>query len=164
MVVYTMIVMSRPTQTTRPTPTAPHTIARECIANRVRLMNRAVTGIYDQALRPHGLRVSQMGILVAVACRGPVKPGDVGRDLCLEKSTLSRNVDRMVQNGWLDILPGDDGRSQRIRITAKGNRLLAKVTPAWRQAQRRTRSLLGKQGTAAVHTIARTLPGGVSTR
>src|SRR3954451_12375489 len=38
-------------------------IAGECIAVRVRLINRVVTAIYDEALRPFGLRVSQANIL-----------------------------------------------------------------------------------------------------
>ena len=40
------------------------TVARECIANKVRLLNRAVTAIYDEALRPYGLKISQMSVLV----------------------------------------------------------------------------------------------------
>ena len=40
------------------------TVARECIANKVRLLNRAVTAIYDETLRPHGLKISQMSVLV----------------------------------------------------------------------------------------------------
>lgn len=134
-------------------------MAGECLAARVRLINRAITGMYDELLRPHGLRVSQMSILVAVTCRGLVKPTDLGRGLCLEKSTLSRNVDRMVHMGWLEVAPGEDGRSQQLRITAKGKRLLAKAAPAWRQAQRKARAILGEQGATAVHDIAQMIPG-----
>ena len=35
------------------------TIARECIAMRVRRLNRVVTKIYDDYLRPLGLRTAQ---------------------------------------------------------------------------------------------------------
>jgi len=40
------------------------TVARECIVNEVRLLNRAVTAIYDETLRPHALKISQMSVLV----------------------------------------------------------------------------------------------------
>ena len=50
------------------------TVSRECIANKVRLLNRAVTAIYDEALRPHGLKISQMSVLVTVAKMGTVAP------------------------------------------------------------------------------------------
>ena len=77
-------------------------VARDCIATKVRLLNRAVTAIYDEALRPYGLKVTQMTVLVTVAKIGQASPGAVGRMLHMEKSTLSRNVDRMRARGWLD--------------------------------------------------------------
>src|SRR5262245_59448709 len=70
-------------------------IAAECLAVRLRALNRAVSALYDDALRPHGLRVGQLNLLVAVARLGPAKPGDLCRFLCMEKSTLSRDVEVM---------------------------------------------------------------------
>src|SRR5262249_62151883 len=75
-------------------------VARDCIATKVRLLNRAVTAIYDEALRPYGLKVTQMTVLVTVAKIGQASPGAVGRILHMEKSMLSRNVDRMSARGW----------------------------------------------------------------
>src|SRR5436305_10748900 len=77
-------------------------IAAECLAVRVRALNRAVTALYDDALRPHGLRVGQLNLLVAVARMGTARPGDLCRVLCMEKSTLSRDVEVMRRNGWLE--------------------------------------------------------------
>ena len=54
-------------------------VARECIATKVRLLNRAVTAIYDEALRPFGLKVTQMTVLVTVAGMESASPGAVGR-------------------------------------------------------------------------------------
>ena len=42
-------------------------IARTCIAARMRLLNRVVTNFYDDALRPLGLKVSQLNILIVTA-------------------------------------------------------------------------------------------------
>ena len=95
-------------------------IAGECLARRARLVSRAVSGLYEEALRPHGITTAQMGILTAVTARGEPRPRDVTTDLCLEKSSLSRNLDRMIDHGWLEVVPGDDARSQRLRVTAKG--------------------------------------------
>ena len=41
-------------------------IATSCIAGRMRLLNRVVTNLYDDALRPFGVRLSQ-GSVLAVA-------------------------------------------------------------------------------------------------
>ena len=60
------------------------TIASECLAVRVRLLNRTVTNIFDEALRPLGVKVSQLNVLMVVAKRGPMSPGDVARRLNME--------------------------------------------------------------------------------
>src|SRR5437773_9261264 len=70
-------------------------IAEECIAVRLRTLNRVITNIYDHALRPLDLKVSQMNILVAAASMGTARPLEVCEYLQLDVSTLSRNVDRM---------------------------------------------------------------------
>jgi DNA-binding MarR family transcriptional regulator len=107
------------------------------------MLNRVVTNIYDEALRPLGLKVSQMNILVAAATMGVTRPADVCDRLHLDVSTLSRNVERMKERGWLEIVPDDDGRAQPFRLTAEGSRLLRKAAPAWKKAQDKVRALLG---------------------
>src|SRR5690242_20824535 len=101
-------------------------IAAECLAVRVRTLNRAVTALYDDALRPLGLRVGQLNLLVAVARLGTAKPGDLCRILKMDKSTLSRDVEVMRRNGWLEV---DDsgGRARPVRLSPQGHALLEAV-------------------------------------
>ena len=94
------------------------TVAREYIANKVRLLNRAVTAVYDEALRPHGLKISQMSVLVTVARMDGASPGAVGRTLHMEKSTLSRNVDRMRARGWLEAVQGGQDLGAHVNVAA----------------------------------------------
>ena len=47
--------------------TTPDLIAQDCIADRMRLLNRVVTKIYDDALRSLGIRTGQLNILVVTA-------------------------------------------------------------------------------------------------
>ena len=133
------------------------TFAEECIVMRVRLLNRVVTKIYDDCLRPHGLRAAQMNILVAVSLMRSVSPSVIERGLCLDKSTVSRNVDRMRRRGWLELVPGKDGRSHQLQVTAHGAKLLKKATTVWRQAQKKAVSLLGKDAVAALSRIGAAL-------
>ena len=135
------------------------TIALECIAMRVRLLNRVVTKIYDDCLRPHGLRTAQMNILVAVSLMKSASPSEIERRLCLDKSTVSRNVDRMRRRGWLEFGPGKDGRSHQLQVTTEGAKLLRKATSAWQQAQEKAASLLGKDGVMAVSRLGAGLGG-----
>src|SRR6476469_3419941 len=94
-------------------------IAAECLAVRVRALNRAVTALYDEALRPHGLRVGQLNLLVAVARMGTARPGDLCRFLRMEKSTLSRDVELMSRNGWLEVDGSGDKRARPLRISVQ---------------------------------------------
>jgi DNA-binding MarR family transcriptional regulator len=118
-------------------------IAGECIAVRLRMLNRVVTNVYDDALRPLDLKVSQMNILVAAAKMGTARPTAVCEHLHLDVSTLSRNVERMKARGWLEVVPGEDGRSQPFQLTLQGRRLLERAIPAWSQAQQQAKKLLG---------------------
>ncbi len=125
-------------------------IARGCHIARIRMLTREVTGIYDDALRPLGVKVSQTNVLTAIAKLGPVSPRVIGEVLRIEKSTLSRNVERMRTRGWLRVLSGGDDRSHLLEITAKGRRLLEKVLPLWKQAQKEAEGLLGEQTVQAL--------------
>src|SRR5438445_8689738 len=118
-------------------------IAGECIAVRLRMLNRVVTNIYDNVLRPLDLKVSQMNVLVAAAKMGTVRPLEVCEYLHLDVSTLSRNVERMKARGWLEVVPDEDGRSQPFRLTPQGRKLLEKADSAWREAQQQVKKVLG---------------------
>ena len=119
------------------------TIAGECIAVRLRMLNRVITNIYDNALRPLDLKVSQMNILVAAAKMATVRPLEICEYLHLDVSTLSRNVERMKVRGWLEVVPDEDGRSQPFRLTSQGRKLLEKAIPAWSEAQQQVKKVLG---------------------
>src|SRR5215813_4278 len=130
-------------------------IAEECIAIRLRLLTRAVTKIYNQALRPHGLTVSQMNILVAASYLGQAKQQDICQALYLEKSTLSRDLARMRAQGWVMEAPGDDPRATILSVTTAGKKLLEKAFPAWRQAQEEAKALLGEKEAASFGRITK---------
>ena len=118
-------------------------IASECVAVRLRMLNRVVTNIYDDALRSLDLKVSQMNILVAAAKMGTARPIEVCDHLHLDVSTLSRNVERMKARGWLEVVTDQDKRTQPFRLTSQGGKLLEKAIPAWSEAQRQVKRILG---------------------
>jgi DNA-binding MarR family transcriptional regulator len=147
-------------QTTSPGTAPADRIARECIAVRLRMINRVVTKLYDEALRPHGVRISQMNILVVVARQGATTPARIAERLYLDKSTLSRDVNVMCARGWLEKVRGGDARTHGLRLTRAGMALLHAASPAWETAQRRARAVLGGAGVARVARVAKTLWAG----
>jgi DNA-binding MarR family transcriptional regulator len=134
-------------------------VARDCLAMRVRILNRVVTSIYEEALRPLGLKASQMNVLVAVAKLGIAPPTRLCEILQMDASTVSRNVDRMRAKGWLETVPDEDARTQPLRLTTRGVRLLERAVPVWEQGQERAKQLLGREGVALLEKTMRNLGG-----
>ena len=132
-------------------------IERECVAGQLRLLNRVITGLYDDALRPLGLKVTQMNLLVLASNLGVARPADVCCALQMDPSTLSRNIERMRAKGWLELVPGEDARAHPFQLTPRGKRLLQRAVPAWQRAQREANALLGEKAAAFLRRIAGTI-------
>ncbi len=113
-----------------------------CLAAKARLVSRAVSSIYDEELRPLGIKVSQLNILVLTYHLGIARPAVVCEMLHLDTSTVSRNVERMRAKGWLEVVP-EAGRAQPFRLTRAGEDVIKKAEPAWKAAQERAQQLLG---------------------
>ncbi len=129
----------------------------ECLARRVLLLTRTISGIYNEALRPLGLTVAQLNLLVVVAKCGSVSPGEAAERLNMDKSTMSRNVRLMEDHDWLSVSPGPSGRSRSLTIESKGRKLIEKALPLWQGAQERAEELLGERGARSIYTISDTL-------
>ena len=129
------------------------TVGRECLAGRVRKLSRVITGIYDRAMRPHGIKVNQAGILIMLTLVEKPTAGDISRKFQMEKSTVSRNVERMRKQGWIEASEGEGGLSQLITVTPKGKKILADIYGKWEKAQREVSELLGEDGVKAIHIL-----------
>jgi len=128
-------------------------VAAECIAYRIRLLNRVVTNIYDRALHPLGIKINQANILTMLSFYDHASSTDIARVLSMEKSTVSRTVDRLRKNGWISIAGHGDGPSQIVSVTPQGRKLMADVHTQWKKAQKQTAELLGEEGVAAVRKL-----------
>src|SRR6476659_7049221 len=121
-----------------------------CLSTRLRLATRVITKVYDDALRPFGLTACQMTLLAMAAAGDVIRQAEVSALLQMDNSTLSRNLDRMRANGWLEKVAGEDARVHSHRLTESGKALFEQVMPAWRTAQRRAQKLLGESGVKAL--------------
>lgn len=130
---------------------------QECIADKLRLLHRVITNLYDERLRPAGITASQMNIMVVVAKYGSANPSQVGRWLHMEKSTLSRNLKLLRGQGLIEARRSSGSRSMELRNTVNGERVLRRGLPLWRKAQREAKSLLGEGGVKEVMRVANIL-------
>ncbi|PON14487.1 MarR family transcriptional regulator [Candidatus Entotheonella serta] len=128
-------------------------ITRDCLAARIRLLNRQILRLYDDALRPFGIKVTQLSVLAALERLGPSSPSEVTKVLDMEKSTLSRNLERLRTRGWIEVQPGLSGRTQQVAVTDQGRELLEQALPEWEAAQEQAAKLLGANTTAALYRL-----------
>jgi DNA-binding MarR family transcriptional regulator len=130
-------------------------ISRDCLLTRTRRISRVLTGIYDDKLRPFGINSPQFTLLAVVSRLGAASRADIGRANHQERSTLTRNLQLMLSEGWIKEVQA--GRRQ-IALTTTGRNLLHRAAPAWRAAQEQAKTILGKAGAVAVIDIAKGLP------
>jgi DNA-binding MarR family transcriptional regulator len=148
-VVYTTVANMNKKETAR----LAQTFASDCIAFRVRALNRVITNLYDTALKPFGITVNQTTILAMLSLASRARPGGIGRELHMEKSTVSRNLERMRKNGWIASETAESGTARVVTVTPAGRELLADVYPEWEKAQATATRLLGDEGVNAVQTL-----------
>ncbi len=86
-----------------------------------------------EGLKPLGLRVAEWRALASLYSRQRLSMTELADLTNIERTTLSRTVDRMVRAGWINRLTDtSDARVTRLSLTANGERLFARVWPAVR--------------------------------
>lgn len=125
--------------------------AESCACHKVRMAARAVTRAYDDALRPVGLRATQLAVLVAVANDGSMSITALAKLMGMDRSTLTRNLRPLEKEALIAV--GLEGwrRSRTLEITKKGQSRLRDALPYWERAQDSLRRKLGDHNWVNVH-------------
>ena len=113
-----------------------------CLCATLRRASRALTQLYEEALRPVGLRGSQFTILQLLSLAGEVSQGEMGHMLAMDSTTLTRTLAIMSRNGWIVRRAGDDRRVTRIRWSNAGKKQFSRALPVWEAVQARARKKL----------------------
>jgi DNA-binding MarR family transcriptional regulator len=99
------------------------------------MVSRAVTQLYDEILRPSGLRVTQFSILATIARLGEANLRQLESMLAIDQTTLTRSLNLLERNRVVERVPHPDGRIKAMTLTSKGRRALAAARPLWARAQ-----------------------------
>jgi len=121
------------------------TTANACLATRVRQLSRIVTRVYDDAMRPLGITASQYTLLAQLAARDAITAVEIGHELDIEKSTLSRNLKRLLALGHISMDPPAGRRGRGLHLTPKGQAILKDAFPVWQDAQKRAFTVMGAE-------------------
>jgi DNA-binding MarR family transcriptional regulator len=125
--------------TTAPPPSAP------CVCARLRRASRALTRVYDEALEPVGLTVTQFSLLRNVERLGEPTVTELADITGHERSGLWRTLQPLAREGVLVLAAGNDQRTRRVRLTDAGRDVLKAGLPAWTAAQARVEAVLGEE-------------------
>jgi DNA-binding MarR family transcriptional regulator len=123
-------------------------MADECLCFRARRVSRALTRLYDEALRPLGIQATQLTVLNAIAMVGGdgAPMGRLADILVMDPTTLSRNLRPLVHAGLVRIARApDDRRVRLVRLTPRGERRIQEALPLWTLAHERVVTALGPE-------------------
>lgn len=126
---------------------------RGCTNFKLRQITRTVSRRYDAAIASTGLKMTQYSLLSHIAAMEPVRPSDLAAKMNLEVSTLSRNLQPLIAQGWVDLGPGPDARSRLVALTEAGRAKRAEVQRLWKQAQVQLNDTLGVERVAQLHQL-----------
>lgn len=101
--------------------------------------------MYDEALGPVRLKITQFSQLRNVQRLQPVSISVLAKEMALDRSTLGRNLLVLQRRALVELSGSEDLRERSVHLTSKGAALLRKAIPYWEDAQRRLQANLGAE-------------------
>jgi DNA-binding MarR family transcriptional regulator len=117
----------------------------DCTGFNLRKANRAVSQLYDETLRPSGIRGTQYSLLVALKIFGSMLVSHLAEQIVMDRTTLTRNLEVMEKQGLVNVAPGEDRRTRWVTITESGFVVLSEAYPLWQQAQAKIKESMGDE-------------------
>jgi len=124
-----------------------------CSSFKLRQLSRRVSQHFDHVVGAAGLKTTQYSLLSHVMRLEPVRPSDLAGEMEMDASTLTRNLQPLVRAGWLEIGPGEDGRSRCVTLTDAGREKRAEAQREWKRAQVAFNELVGEARVAQLHAL-----------
>ena len=109
----------------------------DCYCTQFRRASNSLTKIYDDALRPVGLRITQFSLLRALGRLGAATSTQLATEVALDRTTISRNVKLLIDAGWVDVEEAADKRERLLALNKAGQLAIKKAMPYWMNAQRK---------------------------
>ncbi len=124
-----------------------------CLSTRIRQLSRIITRVYDDAMRPLGITASPFTLLTQLAQQDGITAVEIGHTLDIEKSTLSRNLKRLLALGLITMDPPAGRRGRGLHLTPKGEVVIQQGYPVWREAQTRTIRVMGPESRSTLDSM-----------
>jgi DNA-binding MarR family transcriptional regulator len=127
----------------RPAPAEADELHR-CACLNLRQATRAVTQLYDEFLRPSGLRATQFSLLSVIRLTGGASIGALADTAVMDRTTLTRNLKLLEDMKLIRSVEGEDARVRLVTLTPAGEARLEAARPHWEEAQAHMTKSLGR--------------------
>jgi len=116
-----------------------------CNCMNIRRASRAVTQFYDDVLKPSGITVAQMSLLLNIDLHKPITISELAKKMRIDRTTLNRNMKPLVEVGFIAVNPGKDSRTRQVVLTEKGGEAAIKGRDLWEEAQTSIKEYMGEE-------------------
>ena len=133
-------------------PNINHCNPIECISGKVMKCSRIVSSVFRKHLKPFGITNSQLSTLFIITKAESPSQKLLSQMLYMDKSTVNRNLKRLIDNGFVVKLSVHD-----LKTTIKGKELLEQVIPHWENAMKEIKERLSTEGEDALKVLMQQL-------
>ena len=122
-----------------------------CNNSELRKATRHLGQLFDEMMRPSGLRAAQHGLLVHVKAMDRPTMKALARELVMDLSALGHTLKPLERDGFIRLEKDErDARAKRVSLTAAGEAKLDETIALWRKAQARVEATLGPEKAATL--------------
>lgn len=121
---------------------------QNCIVSKTMKINRLMNSLFRKHLSDIDITLSQLSIMFLVSKKETISQNTLGEILYLEKSTVTRNLKRLILSGYLKKKEGNV-----IAVTVKGKRLVERTIPNWENAMNEAKLKIKNEGEQALHLV-----------
>lgn len=124
-----------------------------CSSLKLRQLSRRVSQFFDAEISSSGMKTTQYSLLSYVVRLSPVRPGQLAELMEMDASTLTRNLQPLMAQGWVRVEAGDDRRSRLVVPTPEGLAQQAHAQASWKRAQQAFNAQMGLERVQRLHEI-----------
>ncbi len=117
-----------------------------CSATALRKATRRLTQLYDSALAPAGVTVTQFALLTELVRRAENAPTvtELADAMVMDRSGLGHTLGPLERDGFIALVMNDkDARSRHVVLTLRGQALQKKARSLWARAQKQFTDAIG---------------------
>ena len=126
-----------------------NSIETYCIAGRLRMLARVVTGRYNEAFVSENVTFAQAGLLMHIFAQPGVRQAELSKRFQIEKSAMSRDVQLLQKKGWLT-----DNLRNGLFLTEEGRLLAKRCHKIWKVLNEQIHQHLGMDAVSGLTSFS----------